>query len=130
MDFTRRSHPRHCDLGLTNRPRFLTLPASPTLTFDTKGLSSLQTSVTRTNLSDTINSFPDVVNLAPNNQAFLSAGSPETNLDISALESVLLFHVLRGPGYTPEYHDGQIVQSINNQSIRVTKGENGTTYFN
>jgi len=109
---------------------FLTLPISCSATFDVRGLTALQTSLTRTNLTDTLNSIPDVVCLAPNNAAFAHAGNPNTDADVNTLSDALKFHTIPGPGYTTLLKNGQILTSVNNQKILVTEASDGSLYFN
>ena|SRR5438045_2538637 len=92
-------------------------------------LGTLQQALVRTNLTDVLNSFPNVTCLAPNNVAFSSAGSPDENLDPNALADALKFHTIAGALYSPLVHDGDLFTAVNGLKIKVTLRA-GAIYFN
>ena len=72
---------------------------------------------------------PNVTCLAPNTAAFANAGSPQDNLQKQELINALMFHTLPMPLYTNFIHDGMIITSLGNLTVKVTiKGDD--TYFN
>jgi uncharacterized surface protein with fasciclin (FAS1) repeats len=110
---------------------FLTLPENCQSVMRDKNatLSSLAASLNRTNLWDTLNTFPNVTCLAPNNVAFSAAGSPQTNLGVNQLGEALKFHTIAGATYSPLLHDGLMLSSVNGAPIKVSVNGSGT-YFN
>ncbi|KAH8657213.1 FAS1 domain-containing protein [Tricladium varicosporioides] len=110
---------------------FLTLPKTCTDTMAAKSqqLSSLNTALARTNLTDVLNNLANVTCLAPLNSAFLSSGSPEANLNSSLLADALKFHTLPIAMYSTEIKDGLVVTSVGGQQVKVTV-KDGTTWFN
>jgi uncharacterized surface protein with fasciclin (FAS1) repeats len=110
-------------------PRFLTLPGLCTHTLSAIGLSSMMTSVNRTNSTDEWDSHPGLTCLSPSNEAFGKAGSPEITGSEDALNDVLDLHTIESAQYTSGLRDGQVLQSEAETSILVTI-KNGTVYFN
>src|SRR2546423_10289344 len=110
-------------------PRFLTLPARCTHTLSAIGLSSMLTSVNRTNSTDEWDSHPGLTCLSPSNEAFGKAGSPQIASSEDALNDVLDHHTIDSAQYTSGLRDGQVLQSEAGTSI-VVAIKNGTVYFN
>jgi uncharacterized surface protein with fasciclin (FAS1) repeats len=71
----------------------------------------------------------NVTCLAPQNAAFASAGSPETNLPVDQLSGALLYHTLPEPLYTNFLYDGQEITSLANLTVRITINGSGI-FFN
>ena len=62
----------------------------------------------------------NVTCFAPSDSAFLSAGSPELNLNVTELENAVLFHTVVFPLYTSFLVDGLLVTTFSNDTLRIT----------
>jgi transforming growth factor-beta-induced protein len=110
---------------------FLILPEPCSTTI--RGQSSLQAldrSLNRTSLWDTLDHSPNVTCLAPTNDAFSSAGSPDQNLNSTSLSGALMFHTLPFPLYSPYIVSGMVVKSAAGLDVIVTITDGGDIYFN
>lgn len=93
-------------------------------------LTALVSSLARTHLSDILNNFPNVTCLAPTNNAFSLAGSPDTSLSVPALADALKYHYIAGAQYSVGLQDGDVFTSVGGPQIRVRVNANGTIWFN
>ncbi len=66
------------------------MPCSNTIRTLSSSLNGLDNALNRSGLYPVLDTSPNVTCLAPNNEAFKSAGSPEASLNQSALSSALL----------------------------------------
>jgi uncharacterized surface protein with fasciclin (FAS1) repeats len=110
----------------------LTLPKTCTDTMldADNGWTTLVSALERTNLTDVLNNFANVTCLAPNNDAFKSAGSPETELPVETLANALKYHTLPGAQYSTGFKDGDEFPTAAGGIVQVTVKANGTIYFN
>jgi len=95
----------------------------------TAQLSGLDVALNRTGLWETLDHLKNVTCLAPNNNAFAAAGSPQTQLDPQKLTQALLFHTLPQPLYSNFLYDGLEITSAANLTVHVTVNSSGI-WFN
>jgi uncharacterized surface protein with fasciclin (FAS1) repeats len=111
----------------------LTPPELCSTTIRSAKLTGLDNALNRTDLWGTLNSATNITCLGPNDKAFGDAGSPEANLNVSALAGALLFHTLPEVAYSDFLVDGQEFKSLQNGTVRVKiegEGKDRTIWFN
>lgn len=92
--------------------------------------TALFDALVRTNLTDTLNNFPNVTCLAPDNGAFKAAGDPQNSLPVANLTDALTFHTLPGAQYSTGLKDGDIFTAVNGGTVQVHVDKDGTMFFN
>ncbi|KAJ2901473.1 fasciclin domain-containing protein [Zalerion maritima] len=104
-------------------------PCSNTIRSLKDSLSALDTALNKTDLWATLNTTPNVTCLAPNTDAFQSAGNPQDDLPVDDLTQALLDHTLHSPTYTNYLVDGMKIATASNKTVRVTLNDTGI-WFN
>lgn len=113
-------------LNLRTPPSFFTDPVSVSETINSTGLSTLQTLLTRANLSDTFTNSKSVTIFTPSDEAFAAAGS--NNTTTPELQNLLLNHIVTGfKGYLPELKDGAKYTTLAGSELTITVRNNA--YF-
>ena len=82
-------------------------------------MNSFRQSLNRTGLGTPLDITQNVTCFTPNDQAFLSAGSPEISGNITNLEKLVKFHTLIEPVYTNFMEDGATYTTFSNETIRI-----------
>jgi len=104
---------------------YFTIPECLSDTISATGLSSLQSSLAKANLSSTLNASNSITIFTPNNAAFAAA-----NISSSALPSVLGGHVIPNfVGYLPLLRNGSSFTTLSGDVITITI-KNGTFFVN
>lgn len=106
---------------------FFTIPVSVSETISSTGLSTLQTLLTRANLSNTFTDSNSVTIFTPSDEAFAAAGS-STNTTTPELQNLLLNHIIPDfKGYLPKLKDGAKYTTMAGSEITITVRNNA--YF-
>jgi transforming growth factor-beta-induced protein len=93
-------------------------------------LTTFVSALARTNLSDTLNNFVNITCLVPTNNAFNSAGSPDTSLSVPTLTNTLRYHYIAGAQYSVDLQDGDVLTSVGGPQISVRVDGDGKIWFN
>lgn len=95
---------------------------------DTDQLSTLVSAVKAAGLVETLNGDGPFTVFAPTNEAF--ANLPDGSLDMllkeenqSKLQSILTYHVVSGKIMSSDLKDGQMVETVQGNQIKVSLGE-------
>lgn len=102
--------------------RFLTLPQNISTSGVALNLTSAVGALAALNLSDTVDTTPDVTCFIPNNAAFQAIGGNLANLSTADLTGILEYHVVAG----------QVLYStdlMNDTSVATLNGANLTVYL-
>jgi uncharacterized surface protein with fasciclin (FAS1) repeats len=128
------------DQGVWDGGRFhivdglLTPPEMCSDTIRAAKLTGLDNALNRSGLWSALDSSKNVTCLGPNNKAFKDAGSPDANLNKTALGDAVQLHTLTEVAYSDYLEDGQEFKSLqNNATVRVKiegEGKDRTIWFN
>lgn len=101
------------------------LPETCLVTAQKANLNGLITALSRTNLTDYLNTTPRITCFAPSDAAFNRAGSPDRNLTTDLLAQALKYHTLQGNyiGYTSAWTDGQELTTLLGDTVIVKRAE-------
>jgi uncharacterized surface protein with fasciclin (FAS1) repeats len=92
-------------------------------------LTALNRALDRADLSSTLDHLRNITCIAPTDEAFRNAGSPDASATADELTSALTYHTLTEPLYTNFLQDGQEFTSVSNVTVRVTVNTTGI-WFN
>lgn len=112
-----------------NEARFLSLPLNCTDSIRRWKMNSFRSSLDRTGLGAPLDITQNVTCFTPNDQAFLSAGSPNVTANITELSNLIKFHIITEPLYSNFLEDGQTFTTYSNETIRITIRD-GDIYVN
>jgi uncharacterized surface protein with fasciclin (FAS1) repeats len=108
---------------------YFTIPVSVSETINSTGLSTLQTLLTRANLSDTFENANTVTIFTPSDAAFAAAGT-STNVTTSELQKLLLNHIVPDfAGYLPLLKDGATYTTLAGTKLTISI-RNGQYFVN
>jgi len=94
-------------------------PAEASVTAVAAGLNNLAYALTVTGLLDTVDALTAITVFAPTDAAFDAIPGWRT-LPISTLTNILLYHVVPAVAYSTDLVDGQIVPTLQGQTLRIT----------
>lgn len=83
-------------------------------------MNAFRAGLNRTGLGAPLDITQNVTCFTPNDDAFLSADSPEVKLNITDLERLIKFHTIVEPLYSNFLEDGQTYTTFSNETIRIT----------
>jgi len=103
----------------------LTLPPNVSTVAQEAGLSAFLGAVNSTDLTETVNTTPDLTIFAPNNDAFQSISSALSNLTTEEAASILSYHVINGTvAYSSTLSNGSVpTLGGDNVTITIIDGE-------
>lgn len=94
-------------------------PASASTTALAAGLNNLAYALTVTGLLETVDALTAITVFAPTDAAFDAIPGWRT-LPISTLTNILLYHVVPVVAYSTDLVDGQVVPTLQGQTLRIT----------
>jgi uncharacterized surface protein with fasciclin (FAS1) repeats len=100
-----------------------------TYTIQNRNLTALTRALDRAGLSSTLDHLRNITCIAPIDDAFRKAGSPDASATADELASALTYHTLTEPVYTNFLQDGQQFTSVSNVTVKVTVNSTGI-WFN
>jgi uncharacterized surface protein with fasciclin (FAS1) repeats len=94
-------------------------PATASATAIAAGLNNLAYALTVTGLLDTVDALTAITVFAPTDAAFDAIPGWRT-LPIATLTNILLYHVVPAVAYSTSLVDGQVVPTLQGQTLRIT----------
>jgi uncharacterized surface protein with fasciclin (FAS1) repeats len=103
----------------------LTIPPNVSVTAQEAGLSAFLGAVNVTNLTEAVNTTPDLTIFAPNNEAFQDISSALSNLTAEEAASILQYHIINGTvAYSSTLANGTVpTLGGGNVTITIIDGE-------
>ncbi|KAF2086722.1 Fasciclin-domain-containing protein [Saccharata proteae CBS 121410] len=102
--------------------RVLTIPENASATALDIGLTAFVGAVNETDLTQTVDTTPDLTIFAPNNDAFQSIGSALANLSTDDLATILTYHVVNGSQvyYSTALSDGMSLTALSGGNLTIS----------
>ena len=107
----------------------LTVPYNVSTTALAADLTALAGALEATNLLTTLDAAKDITVFAPNNAAFTAIGSAAGKLSVSALTSILEYHVIKGTVAYSSSLSTSSVKTLGGSDVNITV-EGGAVFVN
>ncbi|OKL57069.1 hypothetical protein UA08_07412 [Talaromyces atroroseus] len=108
--------------------KVLSIPSNVTYSAATAGLSAVVGALRADNLTDSVDTTPNVTVFAPENSAFQAIGSALGNFTTDQLTGVLDYHVINGQvAYSTNLTNGTQFTAVNGRNLTV-RVENGSIF--
>lgn len=108
----------------------LTIPENVSTTALAANLTALAGALNATNLTDTIDTTPDITVFAPTNMAFEDIGTALANLSVEDATSILEYHVINGTvAYSSLLSNGSSIDTLAGPPVNITI-EDGEVFVN
>ncbi|KAK4502869.1 hypothetical protein PRZ48_006295 [Zasmidium cellare] len=133
--FGQRSNVVMANVNVTNGvvhviDQVLTIPGNVSSTALAANLTALAGALQATNLTDTLDSTPDITVFAPTNAAFEDIGSALANLTVEQATQILGYHVINGSvAYSSLLSNGSSVDTLAGPPVNITI-EDGEVFVN
>jgi uncharacterized surface protein with fasciclin (FAS1) repeats len=106
--------------------RLLVLPVAADETLSAANLTALRGALNATELTETVNTTPNITVFAPTNEAIQDIGSALANLTTEQITDVLTYHVVAGTiGYSSGLENGTELTAVNGDKLTIVIGDGG-----